>query len=267
MSEQGSPREAGDSAAAPSPGSRAVWNGPLVLFVPLIFCACAVWWMRHPGVSLVPSRPPARVDPESTQDVLGGELSLDGATLVIWLSPSDPDPTRQAFQTLQLRKRYGLATGEPWRLHLEWRAGDGTDSSNSRSWIQLAKVVIEDDQGRALAPLQLERELDPLATLLRPPAQDLAVGTSIDLVLWGRAPASQARLVGSNLVVGEQGHQGLELAFDVALGSRPLRRGDLVGPLARLDPAPAAANPKPEGKSAPSGASALPVRGSDGARY
>ena len=266
MSERGSPREVRDFASAASPGSRAIWNGPLVLLVPLALGVCAVWWMRDPGVSLVPTRPPARVDPDTPQDVLGAELSLDGATLVLWLSPSDPDATRQALQTMELRKRYGFATGEPWRLRMEWRPAEGAAASSSQSRIALAKLAIEDDQGRALAPFQSDRELDPLATLLRPPAQPLAVGTSIDLILWGRAPTSQARLVGFDSKLDDLGHLGLESSFDIALSSRPLRKGDLVGPLARLDPPPAP-NPKPQGKSEPSSASAKSVRGSDGARY
>ncbi len=267
LSEGVSPREVREPASAASPGSRAPWNGPLVVFVPLVLSACAVWWMRHPGVSLVPSRPPARVDPETTQEVLGGELELARSTLVFWLAPADLDAGRQAFQSQALRKRYALDEGEPWRLRLEWRAGEAADILPSSSSIDLSQLVIEDQRGRALAPLHLDRELDPLAILLQPPAVPLEMGASIDLVLWGRAPGVAAKLVGfemrdSSDPDGLRGHE-----FQVNLSSRPLRKGDLVGPLARLDSAPAALNPKPEGKTAQSGASALPVRGSDGARY
>ncbi len=267
MSEGVQPREGRDRMAAASPGSRALWNGPFVLFVPLALSACAVWWMRHPGVSVVPSRPPARVDPETTQDVLGGELELPRSTLVFWLAPAELDADRQAFQSQALRKRYALDEGEPWRLRLEWRAGEAADTLPSRSSIDLSQLVIEDQLGRALAPLKLDRELDPLATLLQPPAVPLEMGASVDLVLWGRAPGTEAKFVGVELRDFSDTDAILGHEFQVRLSARPLRKGDLVGPLARLDPASAAANPKPEGKTTPSGASALPVRGSDGARY
>ncbi len=267
MSEQGSAREVRHSASMSVPRSRALWNGPLVVFVPLVLSACAVWWMRHPGVSLVPSRPPARVDPETTQVVLGGELELSPSTLVFWLAPADLDVGRQAFQAQALRKRYALDEGEPWRLRLEWRAGEAAGTLPSWSSIELSKLVIEDQRGRALAPMHLNRELDPLATLLQPPAVPLEMGASIDLVLWGRAPGAEAKLVGFEARDSSDREVILGHEFQVSLSSRPLRKGDLVGPLARLDSAPAGPNPKPEGKTAPSGASAPPVRGSDGARY
>src|SRR6185295_19052689 len=99
-----------------------------------------------------------------------------------------------------------------------------------------------------LAPLHLERELDPLAALLQPPSQPLKIGTSIDLVLWGRAPHGEARLTG---VAGGEEFANTPLA--VTLSSRPLRIGDLAGPMARLDPPPVAADQKLEGKTRGSG--------------
>ena len=101
-------------------------TGPLLLLVPVVSAIAIVVWMRPPGAHLVPSRPPERLDPETTHDVLGGEMLLQGATLVYWLAPSEPDETRQAFQTKALRKRYGLSDGAPWRLRLEWLPFEAT---------------------------------------------------------------------------------------------------------------------------------------------
>ncbi|HUR28402.1 MAG TPA: hypothetical protein VM509_09460 [Planctomycetota bacterium] len=233
-------------------------GGPYWLLLPLLSAAAAVWWIRHPTIAVVPSRPPLRVDPDSTHDVLGGEMALGGGTLAFWLAPSEPDPARQAFQAQALRRRYALPDGEPWRLRLEWRAEDGSAAQDAR--LDVARLSVVDAGGTALTPLMLGRELDPLATLLRPPVSPLTVGNALDLFLWGRAPASDARLSGIGAAPAEAGS-------DVSLTPRPLRIGELVGPMARLDPPLPGSSAKADGKRAGAKASALPVQGSNDARY
>jgi hypothetical protein len=182
------------SAGEPSPG-RAIdeqdahlagsgfRGGPYLLVFPLLVAVATVWWIRRPEGRFEPSRPPERVDLEATQEVLGGELDLGGAQLVFWLAPWEPDAERQAFQAQALRARYGLSEGEPWRLRLEWRGG-----ADSAQRLDVASIAIEDTAGPALAPLRLSSDLDPLATLLAPPAQALSPGRALDLCLWGRTP-------------------------------------------------------------------------------
>jgi len=231
-------------------------GGPFLLLIPLLLAIATVWWIRRADDPGMPTRPPARTDPDSTHEVLGGELEIAGAQLAFWLAPWEPDPLRQAFQARALRTRYGLDAGEPWRLRLEWRAAQPA-AATAASSIDTSLLAIEDERGRALEPLRLERPMDPLAALLAPPAQSLTPGSALDLCLWGRAPAAQARLVGPASVEG---------ALDVQLAARPLRLGDRVGPMARLDPAAAATLHAP-GKIAPPEASATPVRGAGDARY
>ena len=239
------------------PDSRVFRGGAYLLLVPFSLAIAAVWWVRHPPISSVPTRPPERLDPDSTHDVLGGETVLGGATLAFWLAPFEPDAQRQAFQAGALRRRYGLAEGEAWRLRLEWRPLDAAQVGGQGHKLDVGRLTIVDSAGLALAPLIQKHGIDPLATLLAPPARPLEIGTSLDLFLWGRAPLSGARLVGL-----DDPATAAEAALDVNLTSRPLRLGDLAGPMARLDP-PA----QPEGKRSATGASALPVRGTDDARY
>ena len=210
-------------------------------------------------------RPPARVDPESTHAVLGGEVSLGGATLAFWLAPSEPDPERQLFQARALRQRYSLSEGEPWRLRLEWRPPDAAQTGAAGAKLDLDGLRIVDDDGPALAPLNLARELDPLATLLAPPKDPLLVGTSLDLFLWGREPRLNPRLAG--IQTPRESSTATAATLEVSLTSRALRMGDLVGPMARLDLPAQASNTNAEWKRAGAGASALPVQGTDDARY
>jgi hypothetical protein len=248
-----------ESEASHAPQHR---GGPYLLVIPLALTIATLWWVRRPADSGVPTGPPARVDPDSTHDVLGGEAVLSGATLAFWLAPSDPVSDRQAFQAQALRKRYALPEGEPWRLRLEWRRpADRQIAAAEAPGLDVSRLAVVDGDGVALAPLMLARELDPLATLLAPPAQPLTIGTSLDLFLWGREPRAGARL--SGLAGDSHGSASLE----VNLTSRPLRMGDLVGPMARLEPPAAGANAATQGKRTGTGASALPARGTDDARY
>ncbi|HTF87480.1 MAG TPA: hypothetical protein VK843_03650 [Planctomycetota bacterium] len=244
------------------PGRRANRGGPYLMLIPLALSVAAVWWIRHPSLSLVPTRPPARADPDATHDVLGGETQLGGATLAFWLAPSEPDAGRQAFQAKALRSRYGLSEGESWRLRLEWRPLEGAKTAGEPASLDVGRLSIVDSSGTALAPIRLGRDLDPLATLLAPPTSPLVVGTSLDLFLWGRAPLPGARLAGLS-----DGSSNGEAALEVGLTSRPLRQGDLVGPMASLDAAAPGSSSKSGGKTAAPGASNPAGQGTNEARY
>ncbi|MEO6709525.1 MAG: hypothetical protein ABIP42_08090 [Planctomycetota bacterium] len=245
--------------AAPARGANR--GGPYLMLIPLALGVAAVWWIRHPSLSLVPTRPPARVDPDATHDVLGGETPLGGATLAFWLAPSEPDAGRQAFQAKALRSRYGLPEGESWRLRLEWRPPEGAQTGGKPAELDAGRLSIVDSAGTALAPIRLGRELDPLATLLAPPTSPLVVGTSLDLFLWGRAPLAGARLAGLS-----DGSSAADSALEVGLSARPLRQGDLAGPMASLDAAAPGSGSK-NGKTSTPGASNPSLRGTDEARY
>lgn len=207
------------------------------LLLPLGFAAALFWWnSREPGLG-DPSRPPTGADPEALRDVLGGEWTGAGGVVSFWLAPSQADAERQAFHAQALRKRYGLGNGEPWRLRLEWTAGTPNGpvgGVNSGARIDASKLWIESEGGARLSPLSIASDMDPLATLLAPPAQPLAPGLGVDVTLWGVAPRGEVALRGLGSADEPGSGEG------VVLRPRPLRVAELAGPMARLDlPTPA----------------------------
>lgn len=232
------------------------------MVLPLLAAAAAVWWMRRPDDALVPRRPPPRADPEGTREALCAEQALPGAVLVCWLAPAELSDERQEFQARALLRRYDLPEGQAFRMRVELRP-EPAATSVPETAVDLSGLWVADESGRALAPFALPREMDPLATLLSPCAEPLRVGCSLDLMLWGRAPGQSPKVEGVFLSAGAPGPAAVELS----LAPRPVRSGDLAGPLARLDGIEYRASTPESGKSAESGASRAQKQGSHDARY
>lgn len=136
-------------------------------------------------------RAPVRAEPErSVPAFVGHRPELpDTAPVRARLTRLHADPARQAFDARVLRERLGLGLGEPWRLELTHEGGPDSEA------VALGDLGVEDHRGRALAALRPARG-GPLAALFGPPPGHLQPGRSTQLVLWGRAPETQARLVG-----------------------------------------------------------------------
>ena len=168
-------------------------------------------------VTLLRSRPPTRNAPPAAADLdvavaaWTGESALArGGRLTAQLTPLHADRDHQAFEANALRRRLGLQEGEPWRLRLRWEAAAAAGGSSGAVGTDLergplAALALEgfelvDEQGvaaRTLArPAAGDRPVDPVATLLAPPGGSLAPGEAVDAVLWGRAAAGGARLLG-----------------------------------------------------------------------
>lgn len=216
------------------------------VLLPLGFAAALFWWNSREQDLGNPSRPPTGADPEALRDVLGGEWTGAGGVVSFWLAPSQADAERQAFHARALRKRYGLGEGEPWRLRLEWTASAANGAAGPAepgARIDAANLYVESQGGARLSPLSIAADMDPLATLLAPPAQPLAPGSGVDVTLWGVAPRGEAALHGLGTQAGAPSGEG------VVLRPRPLRVAELAGPMARLDVPPAAQGKKRDARS------------------
>ncbi len=148
------------------------------------------------------ARPPSDDAPRTVAGWRGSRVLADGSRLEIELLPMHAEPERERFEALVLERRLGLAPGEPWRLNLVWRAAGETSGDESSAAIDLAGLAVHDVGGTALAPItsgvRPAAVVDPVAVLFAPPRDGLLPGEAVSLILWGRAPASEAWLVDSS---------------------------------------------------------------------
>jgi len=166
------------------------------MLFPLLFLAVAIAYMqnRRPEPS-APPPPPEHAQDERVETWLGQGITAGGGQLLVSLSRSHADPTRQEFETGSLARQFDLESGEPWRLELRLVGDEGTPS------IDPTKLRVEDGQGMALQPLPAVMPepapavTDPVAVLFGTPRQ-LPAGETMGIVAWGRAPVGPARLVG-----------------------------------------------------------------------
>ena len=172
---------------------------------------------------------------EDDVEAFAGDVEIQkGLRLTLRLAPLHATAGQQRFDAGALAARFGLAAGEPFVLEISAR-GEGTIAAGA-----LRKIAIEDEHGPALAPFPAAAALDnepadPLATLLAPPAGKLRSGTAVSVILWGRAPAADARVKGLG---------------DVEVALAPTRMGsrELDTALARIDAQnPAQQNPSASG--------------------
>lgn len=172
--------------------------GPILLVLPLAALVAGVLWLRH-GRGAVEGERPAPPEVEAAGLVEGwvGELPLGaGARLVARLVPLHGEAERQEFDREALAARLGRSDGEPWQLELRYSGTPERDAS-----LLLPGLSVKDRAGVLLAPVVEaapapgdDAPADPLRSLLAPPAE-LAPGTGLTIVLWGRPPGEGARLL------------------------------------------------------------------------
>ncbi|MDA1266969.1 MAG: hypothetical protein O2816_17960 [Planctomycetota bacterium] len=171
--------------------------GPVVLILPVLVFVCVLLWMRH-GRERDGGATPAPPAETTGLEVAGwrGVASVSGAQLDVRLMPLHADARRQAFDQEVFAELLSPGEGQPWQLELRY-AAPGASAPD----LPLAQVVVRDGAGAQLRPLRgdvprlLEgRAADPLHALLALPAEPLAPGESLTLVLWGTAPGAGARL-------------------------------------------------------------------------
>ncbi len=185
---------------------------------------------------------PTIASPDESIAGFAARAELEGATLRVRLAPLHPDVERERFDASALRQRLGRGDGEPWRATLSLDVDPAHSTPNA---IALDSLRIVDDDGdalTALAPPETsdDRASDPLRTLLAPPTGPLSAGSSLEIVLFGRAPRSHARLLGL-------------AGSEIALAPTAYRRAELELPIARLDVAgkkPAAGSSAPDASPA-----------------
>lgn len=192
-------------------------------------CIAAIWVVAAEARHGIAPRPPPPVD-DARDEVTGfsGEIALEkGARLSVRIARLHSERDRQRFDAAALKRRFALSEGEPFACELRYFEGEPAANSVART-IDVSGVSLVDAKGSALAPLAApelgapDRVVDPLATLLAPPATALAPGQSICLVLWGREPGAEPRLVLGSMP-------------EIALASASLRRLDIDSSLARIE--------------------------------
>jgi hypothetical protein len=186
----------------------------------------AVLAMRaQPGGSA--HAPPLVADPEQRVAALSAErLAPDGGTLVLRLTTLHAEPERQAFEARALRQRFQLGEGEPFRVTLRGDAQPNAARAATGSGfaLPLGAVEVRGERDRVvLASIAADgAEADPVAAVFRAPSGELRPGETAAWVLWGRWPDAGARLLGLD-------------GGEWPLQASSVRRGELAGPLARLD--------------------------------
>jgi len=195
---------------------RTAWVAVLALPA-LAFGARLLRGAHEEGQRALPERTRAGSALEPTIWTAADELAGLGR-IAAHLAPLHADPTRQAFEAAALRGRVVGLAGEPYLLQLEIQRGPA-----SAERLDPATVTIEDEAGIALRvpSIPVSSAVDPIATLLRPPAP-LAVGERASFVLFGREPGAGARLV-------------LGDGRRLALASRTAGAGESDSPIASID--------------------------------
>jgi hypothetical protein len=180
------------------------------------------------------AQPPVADTPATVPGWSAALEMADGGRLDVRLLPMHAEPERQHFVALVVARRFALDVGEPWRLNLSWRvAGEEASASataHPAASLDLSALSIVDENGVALRTFvppssAAGRPADPVAVLLTPPSEPLGPGQEVSLILWGRAPATVPRLVGSSeaklsIDLVQSGLVAAELAHSLVLVAR-----------------------------------------------
>jgi hypothetical protein len=241
-----------ETTASRRRGARARW---VALGVPLAALACGYLFLCTRAPRLGERASPPAADAAAVDGWVGTLAGPGGARLEARLTPLHAAPERQAFDARALERRLALEPGEPWLLVLRYRADDGPPSALAPAAelpvavpaLALARVEVHDEGGRAARALPSAAvgpatPADPLRVLLAPPAEDLAPGEEVGLVLWGRRPAGSARVEG--LWAEWDDGRGFT-AGALALHPRGVDRAALHAAVARLDRAGPSAPAQP----------------------
>lgn len=177
----------------------------LVLALLLLAGAAVLTLLRSRAVEH--NAPPVAGDPARQIAVLRGAASLpDGGRLHAEFAPLRAGPEQQSFEAASFARALGLASGQPWRLHLRREApaapqqGGAPRPETQNFALALAQLSLHDAQGAAAAVLDggepQTRPADPVRTLFAPAAGGLAPGEAVDVLLWGRGSEERAQLRG-----------------------------------------------------------------------
>ncbi len=231
---------------------RREWRpGALGLLLPLFLVVIGAAFLLAREARRSPASPPDVSSPDEAVAAFSGELAGAAGWLSATLCALHAEPERQAFEAAALARSLGLEPGEPWRLSVRWQSkgavtavappGD-RPARSAPAGIALGPVEVFDAAGRTLRsfeppppPGPLARPAQPLAILLGPPPGALHPGESADWILWGWPPEGELRLTGLVPEDDEQFRAVTGFGGAFALRATRLRRGDLLGPLARLD--------------------------------
>ncbi|MCA8979829.1 MAG: hypothetical protein KDC14_07365 [Planctomycetes bacterium] len=187
----------------PRPPRQPSWAAGFFVYFALpifAFAVTALYLNTRVGVRRsTPAPPPA----ENTLQVLGSTCVLageHGARVELRLLPLHADPDRQRFDGVQLRRRFDLGPGEPWRLEIRYHADPGLPA-DEQPRLELAELHVENAEGVALRGLpaptvQPSGLRDPLAELLSRAPDSVAPGQDAHLILWGPAPGEGSRVTG-----------------------------------------------------------------------
>ncbi|MBL8804626.1 MAG: hypothetical protein JNN27_21705 [Planctomycetes bacterium] len=182
----------------------------LVLALLLLAAAAVVTLLRSRAVEH--NAPPLAGDPARQIAVLRGEAALpDGGRLHAEFAPLRAAPEQQSFEAASLARALGLASGQPWRLHLRREAPAAQAQGGAQSpetqgsargipALAFAALSVHDAQGAAAQALEVgepqARPADPVRTLFAPAAGGVAPGEALDVLLWGRGCEEPAQLRG-----------------------------------------------------------------------
>jgi hypothetical protein len=185
--------------------------GSAVLLLPVLSAVSIGLWVTSPPRTEAPPARTTHADEELRTAVWAAQVPLaDGSRLDVRVSRLQADEQRQAFDREALARRFGLGTGEAWRCEVARRGGreskspvtDG-DANEATTWPALCVVTaaaphVIDREGPATRALEFTPDVagDPLLVLFRPPDGEIAQGTSLQFVQWGRLPGAGAELVG-----------------------------------------------------------------------
>lgn len=199
-----------------------------VLLLTAVLVTAAVWsWALHTRHARERRAPvPVRAETAEVLGLAGEGVVAGGGRLSVRIVRLHHDSERQRFDAQALRKRFGLAEGEPFQCILTLRGAD--DRTTTGHGIVLANARVEDEQGLALGvfdtplPGSTSAPADPLATLVSPPSESLQEESSVSILMWGREPAAHPRLVVTGVP-------------DIEVSATRLSTRDLETALARID--------------------------------
>jgi hypothetical protein len=192
-------------------GQDASWTSAFFIYFVLPVLAFAGTALYLSGRNRIPRGTPAPPPAENTLQVQGlaGLLAGEhGARVELRLLPLHADQDRQRFDQVQLRRRFELGVGEPWRLEIRYHGDPGRPYAEQArlDLTQLRVTGVEGDELVGIpAPAFDGMGLrDPLAELLSRAPRELAAGQRAQRILWGPAP-TEGSLVQGLLRVGEDG--------------------------------------------------------------
>ena len=137
----------------------------------------------------------------------GVELAL-GGRLVALVVPYHRRSELETFRSASLRERFGLTTGELFRVQLTRTEVEGTAAENAPSDLLVRGLELRDADGEALvdlgrlvgadettaAPARVDAT-DPLLVLMARTEIALAAGDMRQVAAWGRAPTATPELI------------------------------------------------------------------------